>query len=242
MLLSTIICIQYLRGWGFGFVCACPLLSLPRLPHCSSSLPSSSTCILMAALHIVTSIILHLPPANSHGVTSNHQKVLPLCYFLPCHTHNRLIFSLISPWVRTPQGSHAQFAVHLVRFSSHVVQNPAFCVQNPALCGAKSTSMWYNLCLHATSRTNLEPIPKEGEAMKSHENKPKNDLEHPKIHLKPISFTVFRPRTIFAFFTPIPLSGVFYSKTDFLNSQSGLTPVIFETKANIKGKYEQSRT
>lgn len=141
MLLSTIICIQYLRGWGFGFVCACPLLSLPRLPHCSQSLLSSSTCILMAALHLVTSIILHLPPANSHGVTSNHQKVLPLCYFLPCRTHNRLIFSLISPWVRTPQGSHAHSAVHLVRFSSHVVQNPA-------LCGAKSTSMWYKVSSH----------------------------------------------------------------------------------------------
>ena len=196
----------------------------------------------MAALHIVTSIILHLPPANSHGVMSNHQKVLPLCYFLPYHTHNRLIFSLISPWVRTPQGSHAHFAVHLVRFSSHVVQNPALCVQNPALCGIKSPPMWYNLCLHATSRTNPEPFPKEGEAMKSHENKPKNDLERPKIHLNPINFTVFRPKTIFAFFTPIPLSGVFHSKTDFLNSQSGLTPVFFETKANIKGKYEQSRT
>lgn len=141
MLLSTIICIQYLRGWGFGFVCACPLLSLSRLPHRPSSLLSSSTCILMAALHLVTPIILHLPPANSHGVTSNHQKVLPLCYFLSCHTHNRLIFSLISPWVRTPQGSHAHFAVHLVRFSSHVVQNPA-------LCGAKSTSMWYKVSSH----------------------------------------------------------------------------------------------
>ena len=214
---------------------------MPRLPHRSSALLSSSTCILMAALHLVTSIILHLPPANSHGVTSNHQKVLPLCYFLPCHTHNRLIFSLISPWVLTPQGSHVHFTVHLVRFSSHVVQNPALCVQNPALCGIKSPPMWYNLCLHATSRTNPEPIPKEGEAMKSHENKPKNDLERPKIHLNPIDFAVFRPRTIFAFFTPIPLSGVFYSKTDFLNSPSGLIPVIFETKANIKGKYEQSR-
>lgn len=172
----------------------------------------------MAALHLITSIILHIPPANSHGVTSNHQKVLPLCYFLLCYTHNRLIISLIHPWVLTPQGSHAHFAVHLVRFSSHVVQNPA-------LCGAKSTSMWYkvsshvyNLCLHATSRTNPEPIPKEGEAMKSHENKPKNDLERPKIHLNPINFTVFRPKTKFAFFSPIPLSGVFYPKTDFLNS------------------------
>ena len=172
----------------------------------------------MATLHLVTSIILHIMPTNSHGATSNHQKVLLLCYFLPCHTHNRLIFSLISPWVRTPQGSHIQFAVHLVRFSRHVVQNPALCVQNPALCvqnpalcvqnpalcgakscplctkscplwckilpfvvqspppcGIKSPPMWYNLCLHATSRTNPEPIPKEGEAMKSHENKPKND-------------------------------------------------------------------
>lgn len=128
-------------GWGFGFVCACPLLSLPRLPHRSSSLLSSSTCILMAALHLVTSIILHLPPANSHGVTSNHQKVLPLCYFLSCHAHNRLIFSLISPWVLTPQGSHAHFTVHLVRFSSRVVQNPA-------LCGTKSTSMWYKVSSH----------------------------------------------------------------------------------------------
>lgn len=117
-----------------------------------------------------------------------------------------------------------------------------FVVQSPPPCGIKSPPMWYNLCLHATSRTNPEPIPKEGEAMKSHENKPKNDLERPKIHLNPINFTVFRPKTIFAFFTPIPLSGVFYSKTDFLNSPSGLTPVIFETKANIKGKYEQSRT
>ena len=101
--------------------------------------------------------------------------------------------------------------------------------------------MWYNLCLHATSRTNPEPIPKEGEAMKSHENKPKNDLERPKIHLNPINFTVFRPKTKFAFFSLIPLSGVFYPKTDFLNSQSGLTPVFFETKANRKGKIEQSR-
>lgn len=143
----------------------CPCLVshiVPRRSH------HHNPCILMATLHLVTSIILHLPPANSHGVTSNHQKVLPLCYFLSCHTHNRLIFSFVSPWVRTPQGSHTHFAVHLVRFSSHVVQNPA-------LCGTKSTSMWYNLCLHATSQTNPEPFPKEGEAMKSHENKPKND-------------------------------------------------------------------
>lgn len=163
------------KGVGVWVRLCLSLLPLPRLPHCSSSLPSSSPCILMAALHLVTFIILHLPPANSHGVTSNHQKVLLLCYFLPCHTHNRLIISLISPWVRTPQGSHAHFAVHLVRFSSHVVQNPAICVQSPPPCGIKSPPMWYNLCLHATSRTNPEPIPKEGEAMKSHENKPKND-------------------------------------------------------------------
>ena len=78
--------------------------------------------------------------------------------------------------------------------------------------------------------------------MKSHENKPKNDLERPKIHLNPISFTVSRPKTIFAFFTPIPLSGVFYPKTDFLNSPIGLTPVNFETKDKIRGKYEQSWT
>lgn len=78
--------------------------------------------------------------------------------------------------------------------------------------------------------------------MKTSQRTTKNDLERPKIHLKPINFTVFRPKTKFAFFTPIPLSGVFYQKTDFLNSQSGLTPVIFETKANFKGKYEQSRT
>lgn len=239
MLLSTIICIQYLRGWGFGFVCACPccpcLVShiVPRRSH------HHHPCILMATLHLVTSIILHLPPTNSHGVTSNQQKVLLLCYFLPCRTHNRLIISLISPWVLTPQGSHAHFAVHLVRFSSHVVQNPALCVQNPPPCGIKSPPMWYNLCLHATSRTNPEPIPKEGEAMKSHENKPKNDLERPKIHLNPINFTVFRPKTKFAFFSPIPLSGVFYPKTDFLNSPSGLTPVFFETKANGRGKNEQ---
>ena len=160
MLLSTIICVQYLRGWGFGFVCACLCCPLPRLPHRSSSLTSSSPCILMATLHLVTSIILHIMPTNSHGATSNHQKVLLLCYFLPCHTHNRLIFSLISPWVRTPQGSHTHFAVHLVRFSSRVVQNPALCVQNPPPCGIKSPPMWYNLCLHATSRTNPEPIPK----------------------------------------------------------------------------------
>ena len=94
-------------GGGLGSSVPVPLLSLPRLPHRPSSLLSSSTCILMAALHLVTSIILHLPPANSHGVTSNHQKVLPLCYFLSCYTHNRLIFSFISPWVLTPQGSHA---------------------------------------------------------------------------------------------------------------------------------------
>lgn len=135
MLLSTIICIQYLRVvGGLGSSVPVPLLSLPRLPHRSSSLLSSSTCILMAALHLVTSIILHLPPANSHGVTSNHQKVLPLCYFLLCHTHNRLIFNLISPWVRTPQGSHAQFAVHLVRFSS-------------PLC-TKSCPLWCKVHLH----------------------------------------------------------------------------------------------
>lgn len=162
-------------GGGLGSsvpVPCCPCLVshiVPRRSH------HHHPCILMATLHLVTSIILHLPPTNSHGVTSNHQKVLPLCYFLPCHTHNRLIFSLISPWVLTPQGSHAHFTVHLVRFSSHVVQNPALCVQNPPPCGIKSPPMWYNLCLHATSRTNPEPIPKEGEAMKSHENKPKND-------------------------------------------------------------------
>lgn len=115
----------------------------------------------------------HPPPSTFHLPTATEsrpiiKKVLPLCYFLSCHAHNRLIFSLISPWVLTPQGSHAHFTVHLVRFSSRVVQNPA-------LCGIKSPPMWYNLCLHATSRTNPEPIPKEGEAMKSHENKPKND-------------------------------------------------------------------
>ena len=149
-------------GGGLGSsvpVPCCPCLVSHIAPRRSYHHPSA---FLMAVLHLVTSIILHLPPANSHGVTSNHQKVLPLCYFLSCCTHNRLIFSLVSPWVRTPQGSHAHFTVHLVRFSSHVVQNPALCVQNPALCGAKSTSMWYNLCLHATSRTNPEPIPKEG--------------------------------------------------------------------------------
>ena len=169
-------------GGGLGSsvpVPCCPCLVSHIAPRRSYHHPSA---FLMAVLHLVTSIILHLPPANSHGVTSNHQKVLPLCYFLSCCTHNRLIFSLVSPWVRTPQGSHVHFTVHLVRFSSHVVQNPALCVQNPALCvqnpalcGIKSPPMWYNLCLHATSRTNPEPFPKEGEAMKSHENKPKND-------------------------------------------------------------------
>lgn len=140
-----------------------------------SSVPVSAVPASSPTSFLVTSIILHLPPTNSHGVTSNHQKVLPLCYFLLYHTHNRLIISLVSPWVLTPQGSYIQFAVHLVRFSSHVVQNPALCVQSPPPCGIKSPPMWYNLCLHATSRTNPEPIPKEGEAMKSHENKPKND-------------------------------------------------------------------
>lgn len=146
MLLSTIICIQYLRGVGVWV----------RLCLSPAVLASSPTSLLVAP------IIIHLhphgsspprhahhpPPANSHGVTSNHQKVLPLCYFLSCHAHNRLIFSLISPWVLTPQGSHVQLAVHLVRFSSHVVQNPALCVQNPALCGTKSTSMWYKVSSH----------------------------------------------------------------------------------------------
>lgn len=210
----------------------CPCLVSHIVPRRSYHHPPASSWQLSTSSR-PSSSTFHLPTATESRPII--KKVLPLCYFLSCHAHNRLIFSLISPWVLTPQGSHVQLAVHLVRFSSRVVQNPA-------LCGIKSPPMWYNLCLHVTPRTNPEPIPKEGEAMKSHENKPKNDLERPKIHLNPIDFTVFRPKTIFAFFTPIPLSGVFYLKTDFLNSPSGLTPVIFETKANIKGKYEQSRT
>lgn len=39
----------------------------------------------------------------------------------------------------------------------------------------------------------------------------------------------------------IPLSGLRRKKSDFLNTFSGLTPVFFETKGKIKGKYEQSK-
>lgn len=110
-------------GGGLGSsvpVHCCPCLVshvVPRRSH------HHHHCILMATLHLVTSIILHIMPTNSHGATPNHQKVLLLCYFLPCHTYNRLIFSLIPPWVLTPQGSHAHFVVHLVRFWSHMVQS-----------------------------------------------------------------------------------------------------------------------
>ena len=128
-------------GGGLGSsvsVPCCPCLVSHIVPRRSYHHPPASSWQLSTSS---PPIILHLPPANSHGVTSNHQKVLPLCYFLPCYTHNRLIFSLVSPWVLTPQGSHTHFAVHLVRFSSHVVQNPA-------LCGTKSTSMWYKVSSH----------------------------------------------------------------------------------------------
>lgn len=142
MLLSTIICIQYLRGVGVWV----------RLCLSPAVLASSPTSLLVAPIiihlhphgsspprHIQSSSTFHLPTATESRPII--KKVLPLCYFLPCHTHNRLIFSLISPWVRTPQGSHIRLAVHLVRFSSHVVQNPA-------LCGAKSTFMWYKVSSH----------------------------------------------------------------------------------------------
>lgn len=182
-------------GGGLGSsvpVPCCPCLVSHIAPRRSYHHPPASSWQLSTSSH---PIILHLPPANSHGVTSNQQKVLPLCYFLPYHTHNRLIFSLISPWVLTPQGSHAHFAVHLVRFSSHMVQSlDTF--------GTESCS------IPNESRTHPE-------GRRSHENKPKNDLERPKIHLNPINFTVFRPKTKFAFFTPIPLSGVFYPKPTF---------------------------
>lgn len=39
----------------------------------------------------------------------------------------------------------------------------------------------------------------------------------------------------------IPLSGLQCKKSDFLNTFSGLTPVFFETKGKIRGKYEQSK-
>ena len=142
MLLSTIICIQYLRGVGV-WVRLC-------LSH---AVPASSPTSLLVAPIIIhlhphgsspPRHIHHPPPSTCQQPRSHVQspkKVLPLCYFLPRRTHNRLIFNLIHPWVRTPQGSHIQFAVHLVRFSRHVVQNPA-------LCGAKSTSMWYKVSSH----------------------------------------------------------------------------------------------
>ena len=101
--------------------------------------------------------------------------------------------------------------------------------------------MWCNLW--TLLEQNPAPSRTHPEGRRSHETSQrttKNDLERPKIHLNPMVFTVFRLRTKFAFFAPIPLSGVFYPKTDFLNSSSGLTPVFFETKANRRGKYEQS--
>lgn len=64
----------------------------------------------------------------------------------------------------------------------------------------------------------------------------KERLERSKILLNHMCFAVFRTVNNICIFTPIPLSGVFHPKSDFLNSPSGLTPVIFETKANKKGK------
>lgn len=154
-------------GGGLGSsvpVPCCPCLVSHIAPRRSYHHPPASSWQLSTSSR-PSSSTFHLPTATESRPII--KKVLPLCYFSLYHTHNRLIFSLVSPWVRTPQGSHAHFAVHLVRFSVMWCKILPFVVQSPPPCGIKSPPMWYNLCLHATSRTNPEPIPKEGEAMKT---------------------------------------------------------------------------
>lgn len=70
-------------------------------------------------------------------------------------------------------------------------------------------------------------------------NQVKERLERSKILLNHMYFAVFRNVNNICIFTPIPLSGVFHPKNDFLNSLSGLTPVFFETTNKFRGKYEQ---
>lgn len=71
--------------------------------------------------------------------------------------------------------------------------------------------------------------------------RPRNEPCNGKYTLKSASNCGFSSAVKIAKISQIPLSGLQCKKSDFLNTFSGLTPVFFETKGKIRGKYEQSK-
>ena len=105
MLLSTIICPQYLRGWGAVGVSGCAQLPC-RAPHCSPShlcATSSSKSSHTARRDTATS------PRYSYALTPNAhipwQKALLLYYLIVILERNTLYFSTLDALYMTPKGS-----------------------------------------------------------------------------------------------------------------------------------------
>ena len=136
--------------------------------------------------HIAPRRSYHHPPASSWQLsTSSHPS--SSTFHLPTATESRPIIKKYYPcatFFHTTRITDWFSVLYLLGFGPHKDHMPIllfiwydfrvvwykilpFVVQSPPPCGIKSPPMWYNLCLHATSRTNPEPIPKEGEAMKT---------------------------------------------------------------------------
>lgn len=108
MLLSTIICPQYLRGgWGSGvvFVYAHHPCRSPRHPPSHLCASSSSTSSHTARRETATS------PRYSYALTSNAhipwQKALLLYYLIVILERNTLYFSTLDALYMNPKGSQA---------------------------------------------------------------------------------------------------------------------------------------
>lgn len=78
--------------------------------------------------------------------------------------------------------------------------------------------------------------------MKTSQRTTKNDLERPKIQPKTNKFYRISSKDKICIFLTNPFVGRFPFKNRLFEQSKRSNPVIFETKANIKGKYEQSRT
>lgn len=127
MLLSTIICPQYLRGVG---VCG-------RFRICPSSLPFPSLFTVTSMRFIILHIITYSEKIDSHIATLfirpyakrpySREKVLLLYYLIVILERNTLYFSTLDALYMTPKGSQV-FCFHAWRASwtyvRHILDTP----------------------------------------------------------------------------------------------------------------------
>lgn len=202
MLLSTIICPQYLRGWGSGvvFVYAHHPCRSPRRPPSHLCASSSSTSSHTARRETATS------SRYSYALTPNAhipwQKALLLYYLIVILERNTLYFSTLDALYMNPKGSQA-FHFHIW---SPSWTNLGHVLDISALNANKQASVL--LSALSTLRPRNEPC-----------NRKYTPYFAPKCRFSSLAQVTKNSQ--------IPLSGLQCKKSDFLNTFSGLPPRIF---------------